>query len=210
MKYWVTTPPLLRLAFPGGLLWQIPATPAPAVYLTFDDGPHPVATPFIMQELEKYNAKATFFCIGKNVLLYPDVYRRLIDKGHRVANHTHNHMNGAKASDAAYMANIAEAARHIDSNLFRPPYGRLRRSQATAIRQRYPGWKICMWSVLSGDFDMDLSPEKCLSNVLKHIRPGAIVLFHDSDKAWPRMSFALPHVLEHCKKRGWQINVLPA
>ena len=208
-KYWVKTPQLLKMVFPGGLLWKMPPAQEPTVYITFDDGPHPTATPFIMQQFEKYNAQATFFCIGKNVLLYPDIYKQLIEKGHRVANHTHNHLNGWKTDDDTYLENIKTAAQYIDSNLFRPPYGLIKRSQVKKIKQHYPTWKICMWDVLSADFDTTITAQKCMENVLTHIRPGSIVLFHDSDKAWPRMSYALPHVLEYCKKQKWKIKALP-
>jgi peptidoglycan/xylan/chitin deacetylase (PgdA/CDA1 family) len=187
----------------------VPPTVEPTVYITFDDGPHPTATTFIMQQLEQYDAHATFFCLGKNALLYPEVYKQLIEKGHRVANHTHNHLNGWKTDDNTYVENIKTAAQYINSDLFRPPYGLIKRSQVRRIKQTYPSWKICMWNVLSADFDTTITPEKCLENVLKNIKPGSIVLFHDSDKAWPRMSYALPKVLEYCKKNNWQIKTLP-
>ena len=209
MKYWVKTPQFLKMVFPAGLLWKMPQTPEPTVYITFDDGPHPIATPFIMQQLEQYNVEATFFCIGKNVLLYPDIYKQLIAKGHRVANHTHNHMNGWKTDDAVYLENIKTAAQYIDSDLFRPPYGLIKRSQVKKLKLLYPGWTICMWDVLSGDFDTTITPQKCLDNVLAHIKPGSIVLFHDSDKAWDRMSYALPHVLQYCHTQGWKMEALP-
>ena len=198
----------LRAIFGKGLLWKMPIEKEPAVYITFDDGPHPTATDYILDELGKYNAKATFFCIGKNVLLYPDKYQRTIDGGHSVANHTHNHMNGWKTKDDVYMDNIAMAARYIDSKLFRPPYGLIKPSQVRKIKQLHPDWKICMWDVLSWDFDKNLTPEQCLDNVLKNIRPGSIVLFHDSDKAWPRMSYALPKVLAYCREQGWKMKAL--
>ena len=117
-------------------------------------------------------------------------------------------MNGWKTKDDVYMDNIAMAARYIDSKLFRPPYGLIKRSQVRKIKQLHPDWKICMWDVLSWDFDKNLTPEQCLDNVLKNIRPGSIVLFHDSDKAWPRMSYALPKVLEYCRAQGWKMKAL--
>jgi len=187
----------------------MPPEQPPAVYITFDDGPNPVTTAYILDQLALYNAKATFFCIGKNVVLHPSLYKDITDKGHRIANHTHNHMNGWKTPDTEYMANIAEAAKHISSNLFRPPYGLIKRSQVKKLQLTYPGWKICMWDVLSADFDTKITPEKCLDNVLKNIQPGSIVLFHDSDKAWPRMRYALPKVLEYCQKQNWTIKALP-
>ena len=209
IPYNVKTPMWLRMIFPKGLLWKMRPETKPAVYITFDDGPNPPSTPFILEQLARYNGKATFFCIGKNVVLYPETYQQIIEKGHRVANHTHNHINGWKTDDIAYMENIAMAEKYIDSNLFRPPYGMIRRSQSRKIKQTYPDWQICMWDVLSADFDVKVTPEKCLDNVLKNIKPDSIVLFHDSDKAWPRMSYALPHVLEYCHRQGWEIKGLP-
>jgi peptidoglycan/xylan/chitin deacetylase (PgdA/CDA1 family) len=207
-RYWVTTPEWLKWIFPKGLLWKMPPQEHPTVYLTFDDGPHPTATPFILAQLAQYDAHATFFCIGKNVALYPEVYKQLTEKGHRVANHTHNHLNGWRTDDKTYLENIATAAEHINSNLFRPPYGRIKSSQARLLQQANPAYTICMWTVLSGDFDPEITPEKCLDNVLKNIQPGAIIVFHDSDKAWPRMSHALPEVLAYCKERGWRMEAL--
>jgi peptidoglycan-N-acetylglucosamine deacetylase len=209
ISYLVTTPFWLRMAFPKGLVWSIDTDQTPTVYITFDDGPHPTATPFVLELLKKYNAHATFFCVGHNVTKFLGVYQRILAEGHKTANHTFNHMNGRKTDDATYLANIENAARHIDSNLFRPPYGMIRGTQAKQLRQLHPDWKIIMWSVLSGDFDRYLPAEKCLQNVLRNIKPGAIILFHDSEKAWDRMSFALPRVLEHCRQQGWKMNAIP-
>lgn len=209
ISYWVKAPAWLKKILPKGLIWNMPATPEPTVYLTFDDGPHPTITQFILDQLAAYNAKGTFFCIGKNVVLYPEAYQKLITAGHTIANHTHNHLNGWKTNPQDYIDNIQVAAQHISSHAFRPPYGRIRRSQVKMLQALSPNWKIYMWDVLSADFDTQITGEKCLDNVLKHIRPGSIVVFHDSDKAWERMSYALPHVLAHCKKQNWQMKALP-
>jgi peptidoglycan-N-acetylglucosamine deacetylase len=208
-SYWVKAPEWLKKIFPKGLIWDMPATEQPSVYLTFDDGPHPTITQFILDQLAIYNAKATFFCIGKNVVLYPEPFRKLIDAGHTVANHTHNHLNGWNTSAREYIDNIQLAAQHIQSHAFRPPYGRIRRSQVKKLTGLSPDWRIYMWDVLSADFDMQITPQKCLDNVLDNIRPGSIIVFHDSDKAWERMSYALPRVLEHCQKQNWQMKALP-
>jgi peptidoglycan/xylan/chitin deacetylase (PgdA/CDA1 family) len=208
VTYWAKTPRLLRELYPKGLVWDMPVSGEPTVYITFDDGPHPTATPFAMQQLAQYNAKATFFCVGNNVVRFPDIYEELLKNGHATANHTFNHMNGWKTEDDTYLRNIDKASEYIDSKLFRPPYGLIKRSQAKRLRQKYPDWKIIMWNVLSGDFDRALSPEKCLDNVLKHIKPGSIVLFHDSEKAWDRMNYALPKVLAHCHQQGWKMKAL--
>ncbi len=209
MAYWVKTPKWLKRIFPREMIWSIPQNDKPSVYITFDDGPHPVATPFAIDQLEKHDAKATFFCIGKNVEAHPDIYQALQDKGQGIGNHTHNHMNGWKTNTRIYLSNILKAKQVINSVLFRPPYGRIKISQARILLRSNPSWKIYMWDVLSGDFDLNLSPEQCLENVITNIEPGSIVVFHDSEKAWERMSYALPEVLAYCRKQNWEISALP-
>ena len=192
------------------LIWEKP-TKEKILYLTFDDGPHATATPYVLDELKKYNAKATFFCIGKNVAEHPGIYRRIIEEGHRVGNHTYNHLNGWKTKDEIYFQNVFEAAKYIDSDLFRPPYGRVTKFQAAVLQQsgKAPAigkqaFKIIMWSLLSGDFDTKLSPAGCLQNIILHAKPGYIIVFHDSTKAWERMSYALPQVLEYFNNKGYR------
>lgn len=175
------------------------------IYLSFDDGPHPVATPFVLDELRKYGAKATFFCIGKNVAEHPEIYKRILEEGHAVGNHTYNHLNGWQTGDAEYFENIKKAAAYIDSNLFRPPYGRITRFQAKQVQEKM-GLQIIMWSVLSGDFDEQLSPAACWKNVSKLGKNGSIIVFHDSEKANARMSFALPKLLEMGISKGYQFE----
>ena len=209
VTYWVKTPFWLKKIFPKGLVWDMPVTNEPGVYITFDDGPHPVATPFVLEQLDKHNAKATFFCVGNNVTRNPEIYKKILEKGHTTGNHTYDHVNGWKMDNDSYLQNIEKAKEHINSRLFRPPYGLIRSSQTRMLKQSDPNWKIIMWNVLSGDFDRDLAPQKCLDNVINNIKPGSIVLFHDSEKAWDRMSYALPYVLEYCKKQGWKMNALP-
>lgn len=215
--YLVKTPWLLRKYYPT-LTWSMPANEK-HLYLTFDDGPHETATPFVLDTLKEYQAKATFFCIGKNVVEQPALYRRVIEEGHRVGNHTHNHVNGWKTADKVYLDNVMQAAKYIDSNLFRPPYGRITRFQAKLLQQtvglpgmggtsEHKGYKIIMWSVLSGDFDTQLAPEKCLQHVTLNAGPGSIVVFHDSAKAWDRLSYALPRVLAHFMKEGYVFKAL--
>ena len=192
------------------LIWEKP-TKEKILYLTFDDGPHATATPYVLDELKKYSAKATFFCIGKNVAEHPGIYRRIIEEGHRVGNHTYNHLNGWKTKDEIYFQNVFEAAKYIDSDLFRPPYGRVTKFQAAVLQQsgKVPAigkqaFKIIMWSLLSGDFDTKLSPAGCLQNIILHAKPGYIIVFHDSTKAWERMSYALPQVLEYFSNKGYR------
>ena len=191
------------------MIWDIPAGDEPAVYITFDDGPHPVATPFVLEQLKKYNASATFFCVGNNVSHYPELYQQVLAQGHTTGNHTYNHVNGWKASSSHYLKNIERADRYINSTVFRPPYGRIKYSQIRKLRKKHPQWKIYMWDVLSGDFDQAISPEQCLENVLSNICPGSIIVFHDSEKAMERMSHTLPQVLEYCQKQNWKMKALP-
>ncbi|MBG9375470.1 polysaccharide deacetylase family protein [Panacibacter sp. DH6] len=211
MFYTITMPWLVRKMYPT-LTWEKPADQK-TIYLTFDDGPHPAATPFVLDTLASFNAKATFFCIGKNVAAHMDIYKRIIAEGHGVGNHTFNHLNGWKTSNEQYFNDIFEAAKYIDSSLFRPPYGRINKFQVKLLQKensenRNNAFHIIMWSVLSGDFDVKLSPQKCLSNVILHTRPGSIIVFHDSTKAWERMSYALPLVLEHFCKAGYRFSAL--
>jgi len=178
------------------------------LYLTFDDGPHEIATHFALNELKRFNAKATFFCIGKNVALHPTIFEKIVEEGHSVGNHTNNHLNGWKCNNKEYIANMIEAKLKIGSNLFRPPYGRIKHSQINALQTLHADTKIIMWDVLSGDFDINLSKQKCLDNVLKNAQNGSIIVFHDSTKAWERMEFALPRVLEHFSKIGFEFKAL--
>jgi peptidoglycan-N-acetylglucosamine deacetylase len=211
VTYWVTAPFWLKLLFSKKLTWEMPTgqpgTP-PTVYITFDDGPHPQATTFAMEQLARFNAKATFFCVGDNVKRHPEIYQHLLSDGHSPGNHTFNHLNGWKTDTAAYLENIEKADEYIHSNAFRPPYGRIKFSQAKKLLSAHPDWNIYMWSVLSGDFDRNITPQKCAENVLRNIQPGSIVLFHDSEKAWDRMSYALPRVLEYCQNQGWTMKGL--
>jgi peptidoglycan-N-acetylglucosamine deacetylase len=203
MFYAVKTPWWLKKLY-GQCIWNLPDGGEKILYLSFDDGPHPAITPFVLDELAKYGAKASFFCIGKNVVAHEGVYRRIIAEGHQVGNHTHNHINGWKTKDADYLTDLAAAAEHIHSPLFRPPYGRIRFSQIKQLRQ----YRIIMWSVLSGDFDTDISPEKCLRNVLQHARSGDIVVFHDSEKAFERLKVALPGVLQYFSEKGFVFKAI--
>ena len=175
------------------------------IYITFDDGPIPVVTPWVLNILKQFNVKATFFCIGDNVAKHPDIYRQILADGHSVGNHTFNHLNGWKTGDKAYLENIEQCKELVQSNLFRPPYGRSKKSQYSILNTQY---SIIMWDVLSGDFDINLSPEKCLNNVLKHSRNGSIIVFHDSLKAFERLEYALPLALENLKKKGYNFSKL--
>ncbi|HLX94028.1 MAG TPA: polysaccharide deacetylase family protein [Puia sp.] len=205
MFYFVKTPWLLKKCYPG-CLWNMPRSEK-KIYLTFDDGPHPEATPFVLEQLAKYNAKATFFCIGKNVQEYPEVYKRILEAGHLTGNHTHNHLNGWQVTDREYFENIRLAKKYIDSNLFRPPYGRISRFQLKALTDS-ANFKVVMWDVLSADFDREVTAEKCASIVRKYSEEGSIVIFHDSEKAMQRMQHALPETLDYFTKKGFRFETL--
>lgn len=201
MFYLIKTPKLLQLLHPNRI-WQMDKNKK-EIYLTFDDGPHATITNFVLDELKKYDAEATFFCIGKNVIKNPDVYNRIIDEGHAIGNHSFTHLNGFKAKDKIYIDDVFEASKYIDSNLFRPPYGRLKTFQAKLLTHLNKPYKIIMWTLLSGDFDSNITNERCLENVLLKISNGAIVVFHDSEKANVRMTYALPKVLKTLSEKGY-------
>lgn len=208
MNYFVKTPWWLKKIY-RHRLWEVD-TKEKIIYLTFDDGPHPVATTFVLDELKKYNAKATFFCIGKNVTSFPEVYQQILDEGHSVGNHTNNHLNGWKTDDELYLKNIAEAASIIKSPFFRPPYGRIKSSQARRLKQamNQTDSKIIMWDILSGDFDESISKERSLSNVIQNSKAGSIVVFHDSEKAFSRLQYALPRTLDFFSTKGYRFSGL--
>ncbi len=200
----VKTPWLLKNFYPE-CIWDI-KTKEKVLYLTFDDGPHPVATPFVLEELKKHNAKATFFCIGKRVEEYFDIYKKIIEEGHAVGNHTYDHLNGWKTKDQIYLDNIFKAKKIIDSNLFRPPYGRITKFQLKQLSAEKYKLKPIMWSVLSGDFDKEVSGEECYHTVVKNAKQGAVVVFHDSEKALDRLRYALPLVLKHFTENGFEFR----
>ncbi len=206
--YLIKTPFWLRALYPN-CTWKIPSKEK-VIYISFDDGPHPEATPFVLAALKKFNAKATFFCIGNNVLKHPNVYESILLQGHQVGNHTYDHLNGWKTETPTYIENIKDATNLIESNLFRPPYGRITRKQIKNIKSdsKCPQ-HIIMWDVLSGDFDLKLTGEDCAKNVIKNTQPGSIIVFHDSQKSWERMSVALPIVLAYFSNLGYRLEALP-
>lgn len=192
---------MLRQVYPRSI-WHMPRDEK-KVYLTFDDGPHPAVTPFILEQLRRVKAKATFFCLGKNVAAHPDLYTQILREGHSTGNHTYNHKNGWKTPDREYLADIVAAAKVIDSNLFRPPYGRITPFQIRQLADPVLNLHPIMWSILSGDFDPARSPEECVENVVKPLRNGSIIVFHDSEKAMPNVTGALPRVLDFLSEGGY-------
>lgn len=208
MFYLVKTPWWLKKIYPS-LVWNMPAAEK-VLYLTFDDGPHEMVTQLVLNHLRKYDAKATFFCVGKNVVSNPAVYASILEEGHTTGNHTHDHLNGWKTKDEDYINSVQKASEHIRSNLFRPPYGRITKFQSRLLQKKVPRpYNIIMWDVLSGDFDITLQPQRCLQNVLMHAKTGSIIVFHDSAKAFDRMNFALPRVLEYFSEKGYMFKSIP-
>lgn len=188
----------------SSMLWSVAPTAENIIYLTFDDGPIPVVTPWVVETLRSFNAKATFFCVGDNAAKHPELLEQLSNEGHRIGNHTFNHLNGWKTADREYLRNVIQASEVLETELFRPPYGKLKPSQSKVLRKQY---RIVMWSVLTQDYDQNISGEQCLQNALS-CRNGDIVLFHDSIKAEENLRYALPKFLEHYSKLGFEFRTL--
>lgn len=197
------TPLLLQKLLPN-LLWRVP-TRQPKLYLTFDDGPTPGVTDWVLAELDKYQAKATFFCVGKNVAAHPDLFAQLTQHGHTVGNHTYNHQNGWNTTDEHYWKEVEACATQVESRLFRPPYGRISLSQISMLK---PHYRIVMWDVLAQDYDPAVAANQCVANVTRHVGNGSIIVFHDSLKAEERLRYALPKVLAELSEKGFIFDSL--
>ncbi|CAM1372017.1 putative peptidoglycan N-acetylglucosamine deacetylase, CE4 family [Tenacibaculum litoreum] len=205
--YFIKTPRILKRLFTK-YTWSF-FSDRKEIYLTFDDGPIPEVTEFVLNQLNKFNAKATFFCIGDNVRKHPAVFSRIINEGHSVGNHTFNHLNGWKSSNTAYIENTSKCENllpHQKTKLFRPPYGKIKRKQAKQLLAN--GYKIIMWDVLSADFDSTITKEKCLQNVLRNVENGSIIVFHDSIKASDKLYYALPKVLKEFSFQGYKFKAI--
>ena len=176
------------------------------IYLTFDDGPNPIVTSWVIEELEKYKAKATFFCVGQNASNYPFVIQKLLENGHRIGNHTYNHLKGWSVENDAYIANVKQAIPVTSEILFRPPYGRIKRKQAATLKSQ--GFRIIMWSLLSCDYLKNLNVQKSLNALIHNAKAGSIVVFHDSDKAFENMKRILPPFLKEMTTRGYIFDTL--
>jgi peptidoglycan-N-acetylglucosamine deacetylase len=204
LMYLVRTPALIKPLF-RDLVWNIPAVDD-AVYLTFDDGPIPQVTPWVLDMLAAHDARATFFCIGRNAQKEPGILQRIRDEGHAVGNHTWDHSNGWETPLFTYLRSVQRCQAITGTDLFRPPYGRITREQVLALKKRY---QVVMWEVLSADFDQGTDGDTCLRNVTTNVRPGSIIVFHDSLKAWERLEYALPRVLKALRSGGMAMLPMP-
>jgi peptidoglycan-N-acetylglucosamine deacetylase len=197
--YLVKTPTIIKNIF-SEHIWDI-ATEEQCVYLTFDDGPIPEVTPWVLDLLAKYDFKATFFCVGENIAKYPEIYQRILSEGHTIGNHTYNHVNGWTTNSDDYIENVALCDQMTETTLFRPPYGKLRPSQAASIKQNK---RIVMWDILSGDFDPSITADQCLENVTSNYAAGSIIVFHDNVKSFDKLKDVLPILFEEWQSKGWK------
>ena len=208
--YWIKTNSIVKKIF-SNQVWDIPNT-GNKIYLTFDDGPTPKITEWVLSVLKAHHIKATFFCIGDNIRKHPEIFRKVLAEGHSIGNHTYNHLQGWMTSDKNYLDNTLSCDEILQQEttdipqprLFRPPYGKIRLSQSSKLRKS--GYKIIMWDVLSADFDTTISKEKCLENVVQNTTQGSIIVFHDSQKAFKNLEYALPRAIEILKEKGFRFE----
>ena len=197
---YLVRPPYLYKKILSKAIWRLNPLDK-KIYLTFDDGPIPEVTPWVLNLLKQSTIKATFFCVGENVAKNPEIFNQIVEHGHSIGNHTFNHLNGWNTDTNKYIQNIKQCEELVHSNLFRPPYGKLKPTQFLLLNPKY---KIIMWDVLGGDYDKETPPEKCLKNVIDNVRNGSIILFHDSLKAQLNMQYALPLFISYAKEKGFQ------
>lgn len=210
-SYFVKTPKLIPVLY-RDQVWSF-SSKEKNIYLTFDDGPTPKITDWVLDLLDQYNAKGTFFCIGKNIELYTDIFMRILSNGHAIGNHTYDHLNGWKTSNEDYENSVLKTANIIDqlnvsnkSKLFRPPYGKINRAQSKSLVKN--NYRIIMWSVLSADFDNAIDEVTCLNNVIGNTKNGSIIVFHDSVKAFDKLQIVLPKVLDYYSKKGYSFKAI--
>ena len=201
----IVNPPKIFRVFSKNLIWRIESEEK-KLFLTFDDGPDPDVTTWVLDLLDNFGAKATFFCLGANVLKYPETYNQVIKKGHRVGNHSHSHLKGFRTGIRKYLSDVFKAEQYIQSNLFRPPYGMIRTMALRKLKKKY---KIILWDVLSMDYDNNIQSRQVVRNVITNARAGSIIVFHDSKKAEQNLKYALPRLLDFYSKRGYEFVPLP-
>lgn len=209
---WIKTNPIIKSIF-SNYVWNIPNNEK-KVFLTFDDGPTPEITEWVLAQLKKYNFKATFFCIGNNIEKHPELFSQLITEGHTIGNHTFNHVKGWNTTNKTYVREVEKCELLIQkwlianhqSKLFRPPYGKIKPLQSRKLRKL--GYKIIMWDVLSADYKQTITKEKCLENVVKNVESGSIIVFHDSVKAFSNLEFVLPKTLQFLSENGYQCEII--
>jgi peptidoglycan/xylan/chitin deacetylase (PgdA/CDA1 family) len=196
-------PEIYRALYPGSH-WRF-NTDKKVVYLTFDDGPVPEITPWVLELLDKYNIKASFFCVGDNVRKYPDIYQQILERGHLTGNHTFHHLQGLKVTSKTYLKDVLEAEERIESKFFRPPHGHLRLPQFFNLRKHYD---VIMWDVVTRDYSCLMTPEQVFENVKKYTRNGSVIVFHDSLRAGDKMKYALPKSIEWLLEQGYQFRLI--
>jgi len=196
--YFIKTPEILKRIYPSQT-WSYPVSDK-KLYLTFDDGPTPNITEWVLEELKKYSARATFFLVGQNAERHPEIVAQIKKEGHAIGNHTYQHVNGWMSPPKSYMKDVLKANEILHTKLFRPPYGRITRSQTRMMMRKY---RVIMWDVLSGDFDRTITGKRCLKNVIENTVPGSIIVFHDSMKAADRLQYVLPKTLEYFSKQNY-------
>lgn len=192
------------LRFMRGIKWRF-SHKKKTIYLTFDDGPIPEVTPWVLDLLDTYHIKATFFCVGENISKYPELYQEILRRGHQTGNHSYNHIKGLYKHSDDYIANVEKAAELIKSNLFRPPHGMMRYAQVRKLRKKY---RIILWDVVPRDYNRKLSGEEVLQKACRYTRNGSIIVFHDSLKAENNMKYALPRYLKDCLSKEYQFELL--
>ncbi len=197
-------PPKIAEKLYFNVVWRLPRKQK-TVFLTFDDGPVPYYTEFVLDILEKHSVKATFFCVGENIEKYPEIFKNLKEKGHSVGSHTYNHIKGWATNFIKYSQNVKKAALLASSKLFRPPHGQIKILPALMLSAKY---RIIMWDVLTKDYDNTISPEECFENVRNYVRNGSIIVFHDSEKAHKNLQYALPKTIEYLKAKGYEFATI--
>lgn len=201
----IVKPPKLARLFSKNTIWKVDVQNK-QLFLTFDDGPVPGLTPWVLDILDQFDAKATFFCVGDNVRKNPELFNLILNKGHQVGNHTYSHLNGFRTGIRRYVLDVLKAKQYINSKLFRPPYGRIRYVAQRILRKRF---EIVLWDVLSMDYDRNTQPGQVVRNVIANASPGSIIVFHDNPKADKNLKYALPRLLDYYSKRGYEFVPLP-